>query len=363
MRELENARKEINRIDKEMLKLFEERMEVSKRIGEFKRENALAVRDKEREKEMIRNNREHVENKEVEGYYVDFLQKLIDLSCDYQSSLIEGIRIAYGGVEGAFSYIAAKRLFPEGNLHPFNSFYEAYKAVERGEMDAAILPIENSFAGDVGTVMDLMFSGSLYINQVINIDVVQNLMAVEGASLDTIKTVVSHPQALEQCEEYIENHGLERITYSNTALAAKYVSEKKDPSIAAIASDETAELYGLKVLEQNINTSKNNTTRFAVFTRRQNTPLVSGKHDNERFILVYTVQNEAGSLAQTLNLIGAHGYNMISLRSRPMKDLMWTYYFYVEAEGNVNSQNGKDMLRELSALCANLKLVGSYLDS
>ncbi|MBQ7563504.1 MAG: chorismate mutase [Lachnospiraceae bacterium] len=363
MRELENARKEINRIDREMLKLFEERMSYSKRIGEFKKENALAVRDKERERELISNNRGDVENKEIEGYYVDFLKKLLDISCDYQSRIIEGIRIAYCGVEGAFSYIAAKKLFPEGGLHPFGTFFEAYRAVERGDMDAAILPIENSFAGDVGTVMDLMFSGSLYINQVVSIDVIQNLMSVEGASLDTIKTVISHPQALEQCEEFIEKHGFERVTYSNTALAAKYVKEKNDPTVAAIASAETAELYGLKMLEQNINTSKNNTTRFAVFTRTQNTPLITGKHDNERFILVYTVQNEAGSLAQTLNLIGAHGYNMISLRSRPMKDLMWTYYFYVEAEGNVNNQNGKDMLRELSALCANLKLVGSYLDS
>ncbi len=359
---LDEARNNINRIDREMLKLFEERMSCSKAIAGYKKEKALSIKDKEREKELIKKNRELVENKEIEGYYVDFLKKIIDLSCEYQSKLIDGIRIAYSGAAGAFSYIAAKKLFPEGELCPFNDFSEAYRAVERGEMDAAVLPIENSFAGDVGTVMDLIFSGSLYINHVTSVDIVQNLLSVPGASLDTIKTVVSHPQALDQCGEYLTAHGFETIAYSNTALAAEYVKEKNDKTMAAIASEETAEIFGLSLVEKAINTSSNNTTRFAVFSRSQNSPKVSGKHDNERFILVYTVQNEAGALAQTLNIIGAHGFNMISLRSRPMKDLMWTYYFYVEAEGNIHSENGQDMLKELSVLCAKLKLVGAYIE-
>ncbi|MCR5790688.1 MAG: chorismate mutase [Lachnospiraceae bacterium] len=362
MNALENTRKEINRIDEEMLRLFEERMACSQKIAAYKKEHSLPIRDRDREGELIRKNRNKVENKAIEGYYVDFLKSIIGLSCDYQSKLIDGMKIAYSGVEGAFSYIAAKKLFPEGELKACTDFYEAYRMTEKGEADCAVLPIENSFAGDVGTVMDLMFSGDLYINQVIGVDVIHNLMSVEGATLNTIKTVVSHPQALEQCDAYIRRHEFESQTYSNTALAAKYVKERNDKSIAAIASAETAELFGLSMLEQGINTSSNNRTRFAVFSRCQNKPVVTGKHDNERFILVYTVQNEAGSLAQTLNIIGAHGFNMISLRSRPMKDLMWNYYFYVEAEGNINTQNGKDMLRELSVLCAKLKLVGVYMD-
>ena len=364
MDELVNARKEIERIDREMLKLFEERMECSRKIAGFKKINGIPIRDPEREKELIVKNRGLVENREIEGYYTDFLRKMIDVSCEYQSKLIEGIRIGYSGVEGAFGYIAAKKLFPEGELKAYNDFNETYRAVERGEADCAVLPIENSFAGDVGTVMDLMFSGSLYINQVIGVDVVQNLMAVPGASLDTVKTVLSHPQALDQCGKYIEEHGYETMAYSNTALAAKYVREMNDPSLAAIASDETARIHGLNILEKSINTSSNNTTRFAVFSRSQNRlPSRDGKRDNERFILVYTVRNEAGALAQTLDIIGAHGYNMICLSSRPMKDLMWTYYFYLEAEGNIDSENGRDMMRELSVLCAKLKLVGSYLDN
>ncbi|MCR4658200.1 MAG: chorismate mutase [Lachnospiraceae bacterium] len=362
METLNEVRKKIDSIDREMLKLFEERMSCSKAIAEHKKDKGLPVKDPEREKELIRRNREFVQNKEIEGYYVDFITDILDLSCEYQSSLIDGIRIAYSGVKGAFSYIAAKKLFPEGELMAFSDFGGAYRAVERGEADVAVLPIENSFAGDVGTVMDLAFSGSLYINRVTGVDIVQNLLAVKGASLDTIRTVVSHPQALEQCGEYIADHGFETLTYSNTAVAAEYVRDKGDKTVAAIASAETAELYGLTLLEQGINTSNNNTTRFAVFSRSQNESVTTGRHDNERFILVFTVQNKAGALAQTLNIIGAHGYNMVCLRSRPMKDLIWTYYFFVEAEGNINSQNGKDMLKELSVICAKLKLVGAYMD-
>ncbi len=361
MDELIKARNEINRIDEKMLELFQERMKNSKAIAAYKNERSIPIRDIEREKELIKRNREKVSDKELEGYYVDFLQNIINLSCNYQSRLIEGKKVAFCGVEGAFSHIAAKKLFPEGELIPFKNFNEAYGAVTKGDVDAAVLPLENSFAGDVGTVMDLMFSGDLYVNRVISIDVVHNLMAVEGADLETVRTVVSHPQALDQCDKYIERHGFERRDHSNTAVAAKYVKEQNDPSLAAIASRETAELFGLKILEEGINTSQNNTTRFAVFSRSMNSPAVTGKLDNQRFILVYTVQNEAGSLAQTLNIIGAHGFNMISLRSRPMKDLMWSYYFFVEAEGNINTENGRDMIKELSVLCAKLKLVGSYL--
>ena len=130
--------------------------------------------------------------------------------------------------------------------------------------------------------------------------------------------------------------------------------------LAAIASDETANIFGLKILEGGINESKNNTTRFAAFSRVQNKENSNKKQMNDHFILVFTVKNEAGALAKTLDIIGAHGYNMRNLRSRPMKELMWSYYFYIEADGNINTEDGKDMLRELGATCDRLKLAGTY---
>lgn len=360
MNELELSRKEISRIDAEMAKLFEQRMRECETIAEYKKKCGLSIRDTDREEELIARNRKMIESADVESYYIRFMRNTIDLSCAYQSRLMKGMRVTYCGVEGAFAYMAAKRMFPEAELVPFADFADAYKAVESGEFDCAVLPLENSAAGEVGTVMDLLFSGSLYVNQVIDLPVVHNLMAPSGASIDGIKTVVSHPQALDQCGEYIRRHGFETLPYSNTALAAKHVKEAGDPSIAAIASDDTATLFGLDMLDRTINDVKNNTTRFAAFSRAQNRPTTPKKREDESFILVFTVRNEAGSLAQTLNIIGAHGFNMRSLRSRPMKELQWNYFFYIEAEGSIYNENGQDMLRELSAICAKLRLVGTY---
>ena len=364
MNELEQARVEIGNIDKQMAELFERRMYAASKVAEYKKEHGLSVKDKKREAELIERNKGYIENPEVGRYYYDFINNVIDLSCQYQTKLIEGVKVCYCGIEGAFGHAAAKKLFPEGELISVEDFTDAYKAVENGECDMAVLPLENSYAGEVVNVMDLIFAGKLYINQVVNLPVVHSLVAKKGAKLSDIKTVVSHPQALRQCSNYCKKHGFENKEYANTAMAAKYVSELDDISVAAIASAETAALYGLDVIEEEINDNKINTTRFAVFSRTKNDIYNhrhhSGVTDDVNFILVFTVRNEAGALAQTLNIIGAHGFNMRSLRSRPMKDLQWNYYFYVEAEGNINSENGRDMLQELSAICAKLKLVGSF---
>lgn len=358
MKDIKEIRKEINQIDKEMASLFEARMKASKEVALYKKEKALPIFDADREREVIEKNKNYISDESIKGYYINFLQNTMDVSKSYQSSLLEGIKVAYSGVEGAFAYIASKRLFPNGNLISCKSFESAYSKVVKGECDTCILPIENSFAGDVGNVMDLVFSGSLYINQIYELEINHFLIAKKGTKLEDIKTVISHPQALEQCREYIESKGYKTMECANTALAAKQLIES-DNSYAAIASCETAELYNLEVLDENINTSKTNTTRFAVFSRILNKPdskIRMGQH----FILVFTVTNEAGSLAKTLNIIGSHGFNMRNLRSRPMKKLMWNYYFFLELEGNINTEDGNDMLIELQSVCDKLKLVGCY---
>ena len=181
------------------------------------------------------------------------------------------------------------------------------------------------------------------------------------AKIEDLKIVFSHPQALAQCQGFIENLGLEQKSYSNTAVAAKTVKELNDKTVAAIASEETAKIFGLEILKTNINEQRANTTRFFAFSRALNMlPSSNARKQNEHFILVFTVKNEAGALAKTIDIIGAHRYNMRNLRSRPMKELMWSYYFYIEADGNINTSDGKDMLRELGATCDRLKLAGTY---
>ena len=153
--------------------------------------------------------------------------------------------------------------------------------------------------------------------------------------------------------------GFEKVESSNTAIAAYELSQSDDDSVAVIASKEVASLYDLEILQANINESRNNTTRFAVFSKVLNKRKVINKM-GEHFILVFTVLNEAGALAKTLNIIGAHNFNMRTLRSRPMKELLWNYYFFVEADGDINSSDGQDMIKELSSVCDRLKVVGTY---
>ena len=201
--------------------------------------------------------------------------------------------------------------------------------------------------------------GNMKVNNVIDVEITHNLLAKKGTNIKNIKKVISHPQALSQCNSYILEKGFEKVESSNTAIAAYELSQSDDDSVAVIASKEVANLYDLEVLQANINESRNNTTRFAVFSKVLNKRKVVNKM-GEHFILVFTVLNEAGALAKTLNIIGAHNFNMRTLRSRPMKELLWNYYFFVEADGDINSSDGQDMIRQLKTVCDRLKVVGTY---
>lgn len=352
---LELARQTINEIDSEMAKLFERRMQAVKHVAEVKRQEGLPVLNNAREQEVISRNLELVLDPDIKDYYVNFIKDTMALSRDYQRRLISGMKIAYCGVKGAFAHIAAGRIFPEGELVSFASFKDAYISVEKGECDCAVLPIENSYAGDVAQVMDLSFFGSLYINGVYDLEITQNLLGIKGANVNDIKTVVSHPQALDQCAEYISENGFNRVEASNTAKAATEVANKGDKTVAAIASEETAKLYGLQILERSINKSSKNTTRFAVFSR---TPKRNPK--DKHLIMFFRVKNEPGSLSKAVSVIGENGVNMQALKSRPTKDHSFKYYFYVEGIGDLTEQNLKLLEQDLKAVCSDLKIVGTY---
>lgn len=359
MNELEETRKKISVLDAEMARIFVERMRLVEDVAEYKKQKGLPITDPVREAAVLERNIRLVDDPVLKEYYTPFIKGMMGYSSAYQERLLEGMKIAYCGVPGAFAYIAARKLYPTARLVSFQDFESAYDACESGEVDASVLPLENSFAGEVGSVMDMAFSGSLYVNKMIDVEINQNLLGLHGASKDVVKKVISHQQAIAQCSRFIRERGLEVIEVSNTAVAAQRVAELADPSVCAIASAEAASLYGLEVLERNINTSRANSTRFATFSRSRNMPSGRG-HLNEHFILVFTVLNEAGALAKTLNIIGSHGFNMCNLHSRPMKELMWNYYFFVELEGNVNTPDGEDLLLQLGTVCENLKLLGTY---
>ena len=261
--------------------------------------------------------------------------------------------VAYCGTRGSFSEQAARGLFPQAELLACPSFREAYEAAVKGNAEYALLPIENSYAGEVSSTMDLLYRGSLCIRDVYEMKVVQNLVGVKGATIEGIKTVISHPQALGQCAEYIAAHHFEEVTAENTAFAAKQVAELGSQTTAAIASKACAKLYGLEVLAEDIAESKENTTRFALLSA-----VAPKKRKGERMILLFTVKDRSGALLEALKILAAYGYNMKSLHSRPRKDQAWQYYFYVEAEGD-GAETA--LLRDLGECCTDVKIAGRYL--
>lgn len=356
MTDLEKGRELINQTDKEMARLFEQRMDAVKMVAAYKKEHGLPVEDLSREKEMVKNNTHGIENEEYRPYYVNFLQSVVNVAKSLQHRMLDGMRVAYSGVEGAFASLAAKRILPQATCVPCSNFEAAYEAVVSGQCDCAMLPVENSFNGDVGKVLDLAFFGPLYVTGVYDVEIVQNLLGINGATVNDIKKVISHPQALGQCASYITQHGFETAEAVNTAVAAKQVAELGQKDVAAIGSEEAAAKFGLVKLDSHINESSNNTTRFAMFTRAEKMP---SKKDNH-FILLFTVKNIAGSLGQAISIIGEYGFNLRALKSRPTKELIWEYYFYAEGEGNIGSKEGKTMLNELRECCSHIKVLGSF---
>ena len=352
---LEEAREIINEVDSKMAELFVKRMKAAELVYEHKKEYGLPILDKKREDAVIEKNSAFIEDESLKGYYIDYLKHLMSISRAYQYRLQSGLKVAYSGVEGAFAHIAAGRIFPGGNRVSYTDFKAAYEAVVNGECDVVVLPIENSYAGEVGQTIDLIFSGSLLINGIYELEIHQNLLGLPHAAVEDIKKVTSHPQALSQCHDYIKMRGFDTEESTNTALAAKTVRESGDKSLGAIASVETAEIYGLKVIEANINKSGENTTRFAVLSK-----VGAASPSFTSSVLMFTVKHEAGSLAGAISIIGKYGFNMTALRSRPLKKHSWQYYFYIEIDGKTDTENGKKMIAELGNVCDKLKVAGTF---
>ncbi len=356
MMDIEEARKIISDTDAEIARLFERRMKAVEDVARYKIAHALPIYDPERERALLEKNLACVESDGIRPYFAGIFKSLTDASKAYQRKFAEGMKVAYCGAPGAFAHHAVKSAFPDADAVGYPDFASAYEAVASGECDAAMLPIENSYNGDVGQVMDLSFFGTLKINGIYAAEITQNLLALPGAKTEDIKEVISHPQALGQCAEYIRRHGFKTVKAPSTSDAARQVSESGRLDLAAVASGEAAEEYGLVRLEGHIEESRSNITRFAVFTRS-----VKAASDNDsRFVMTFTVNNEAGSLGRAVSVIGYNGFNLRALKSRPTKDLTWEYYFFAEGEGNINSNDGRAMLKELSLCCNNVCVLGSF---
>ena len=351
---LEQARAEIDTVDAQLAALFERRMAAVLQVAEYKRAKGLPIFDPAREAAVLEKAASRIREPALRPYYRDQVQHMMDIAKQYEAQVMGQNRAAYQGVEGAFAHIALKALFPHAEAVSCPTWDEVFQAVASGNAAHGVVPFENSHAGDVSAVLDLCYNHpELWVVGVYDLPVSQNLLVLPGTQLSQIRTVYSHQQAIAQSETFLKQFRLPATAMANTAMAAKFVADSGDASKAAIASRETAALYGLEVLVPDINTDGDNTTRFIVISRQKPTA-------GNRFSLLFTVDNKPGKLAEVIQIIGASGFNMESIKSRPMPHVPFEYYFYVELVGDPSGDDTGALLQQLDRTCRTVRLLGVY---
>ncbi|RDU22321.1 prephenate dehydratase [Anaerosacchariphilus polymeriproducens] len=376
MLDLQEIRNEIDQVDREIVALYEKRMEMCKNVAEYKIQTGKKVFDNERELIKIQKVRELANNDFNRHGVEELFEQIMAMSRKLQYKLLadqgvtgklpfiavdsiqdEKSRIVFQGTEGAYSQQAMKTYFGEDiNSFHVETFRDAMEAIEEGAADFAVLPIENSSAGVVCEVYDLLVEFENYIigEQIIKVE--HSLLGVPGAKIEEIETVYSHPQALMQSTKFLNQHrNWKQISIQNTAVAAQKVLQEGDKTQAAIASSYAASLYGLEVLEEKINFSSNNSTRFIIVTN-QKIFLKNAK----KISICFEVPHESGSLYHMLSHFIYNNLNMNKIESRPLADHNWEYRFFIDFDGNLADGAVKNALRGLRDEARNMKILGNY---
>ena len=373
--DLLECRNKLDVIDKQIVKLFEERMDICGKVAETKIASGKAVYDAEREKQKLDAVSAMADSEFNQVAVRELFSQMMSISRKYQYSILaehgramklgferldqlpmEGVRVVHQGVEGAYSHAAAIQYFGEKTeIYHVARFEDAMKEVQLGNADYAVMPIENSSAGAVIDMYDLLTRYDNYIVAETFLPVNHALLGVPGAKLSDVKTVFSHPQALMQCSAFFNDTGLKQISVENTAVAAKRVVEEGDKSQAAIASEIAGKLYGLELLKPFIQNNQGNTTRFVILANRKVYQKDAGK-----ISLCFELPHTSGSLYNMLGNFIFNHVNMMMIESRPIPGKNWEYRFFVDIEGNLQDAGVKNALRGIGAEAQNFKILGNY---
>lgn len=368
--ELGRVRQDIDAIDKQLLPLFLQRMKCSERVAEIKRGSGTPVLNPQREQEIL--DRVRGQAGEYGPSAAALYAAIMEISRARQHQLLGGgeelramertakrempgapAQVVCQGVEGAYSHQAALRLFGEAPISFVPSFAQVFEQVRGSDGVWGVVPVENSAAGSVTAVYDLILRYRFFIVGAAAVRVSHCLAAFPGSG--EIRTVVSHPQALAQCSEYIGLRGLKAQEYSNTAAAAKYVAEEKPEGTAAICSKEAAEKYGLAVLEENIQNEKDNTTRFVVISKE---PVFENKAN--KISLCFSIPHKSGALHSVLQRFALCGLNMTKIESRPIPGKAFEYDFYLDFTGNIHERDTLDLICSLHDELPRFSFLGNY---
>lgn len=373
--DLLELRDKIDVIDKQMVELYEQRMDICKQVAQYKIETGKKVFDRVREEEKIRKVKSYTNDEFYSRAVEELFEQIMSVSRKLQYQLLaehgsigrlpfmgvdslheEKIRVVFQGAEGAYSQAAMMQYFGnEIDSFHVDTFRDAMSAIEEGSADFAVLPIENSTAGIVSDIYDLLVEFENYIvgEQIIKIE--HCLLGLPGTNIEDIKTIYSHPQSLMQSARFLNEYNWKQISMQNNAFAAKKVVEDNDKTQAAVASAYAGEIYGLEVLKQGVNQSETNATRFIIVTNQK----VFLK-DAKKISICFEIPHESGSLYRLLSHFIYNNLNLCKIESRPIEGRNWEYRFFVDIEGNLADSAVKNALRGLRDEARNMKILGNY---
>jgi chorismate mutase / prephenate dehydratase len=349
---IEDLRKKVDELDTEIVRLIANRNAVTRDIGDEKREAGKPVEDKPREKEVLTKVKklariENLNPEEIEKIY----QQIFSFSKE-----IQGLTVAFQGEMGAFSEEASYQFFgPGASLKPCENLEDVFQAVERGEVQAGMVPVENSLEGSIPRTYDLLLDSNLKVSGETQVRVVHCLIGLPEAQIDSIKEVFSHPQALGQSKTFLRQMGWKLTPTYDTAGSVKMIKENGMIEQAAVASARAAEIYGMKILVRSIEDNSNNYTRFFALSKQEAAP--SG---NDKTSIVFSVKHIPGALYGALKELANRNINLTKIESRPTRQKPWEYNFYVDIEGHREDAAVKEALNSLEDSAIFLKILGSY---
>lgn len=380
MADLDDYRMRIDEIDKEITRLFEERMNVVLNVAKYKMDNNLPIFNRGREDQVIEKNIGYLENKDYAGELKEFYNDLMAVSRQLQNRKMqeaekknnieelqklnivhnkknEDKKIGYFGVSGSFTEEAMLKYFGKvKDPKAYDEFEDVFMAVKNDEIDYGVVPIENSSTGAISQVYDLLYKYEFYIVGEQCIRAEQNIVGVKGTTLDDVKEVYSHPQPFAQSTEFLKCHPeWKLIPFHSTSVSAKLVSDLKEKSKVAIASKRAAEIYNLDIIKENINNQSQNTTRFIIISKN----LESDETCN-KVSVVFSIDDKAGTLYKLLSHFAENNINMIKIESRPMEQGTWNYFLYVDFDGNIQSPEVITALNLIEQNSPYFKLLGGY---
>ena len=376
--ELSEIRTQIDAVDDQLLELFLRRMELAEEVAAYKAEHHLPILNKQREREVLARVTERAGEQERSAYHL--FSTLFELARSRQAELISAPSrvadlvktsleaggevfpqtgmVACQGIEGANQQVACDRLLPRGNIVYVKTFAAVVSAVESGLCKFGVLPIENSSNGSVRAVYELLQDHKLSIVRSTRLCIRHELLALPGTKMEDITEIYSHEQAIGQCSRFLNQfHGVRVIPCANTAIAAQLVAQRKDPHAAAISSHPCVELYGLECINDQIQDSENNYTRFICVAKD---PIIySGAN---RISLIIACDNKPGALYEILAKLAALGINMTKLESCPVSGRNFEFIFFLELEASVKDPSVLSMLEELERSCSKLLFLGNYAE-